>query len=387
MKGCKLLELTYKNNCEHAIEFIGREWIGQEIKKFKAKRIKYQNDSVSSENLEFEYNFHPLIKDIINSSPTIDDCLNFVLCNQRSIGGINLCLLGKDLLMLKNEISKKGQRVQKELKDAQSYSGTRFELAVASAHKTIGINPEFASVNSKKPDLKLTYSNNYFFAECKSRKDKTNDKFLRNVLNIAENIFLNLRDKNIENMFVNLPFTSIKNTFDTNTLNHLPVIHPTLKEKFISWGHFKGSSYLTDLQDSIIISDGLNNNLIIAYKRNRKNTPKFYNDYLDDAIKKDFTDGIPYIVYIDSGSDIEEFQNEDRAKLEISSLYDTYKNSIDLIVVFRSRPFVDGNNKILWGKGLFVCGSKTYSKMPERFFGSCSDDHARYLDGTGLVPE
>ncbi len=375
------MNVEFKKNSRYTCEYFSVDWLRKEIEDFRSLRSDYPSDSICALNLSFESKTHPLVKDILSSHASIPKALDFSLNNPKSQGGISLCLLGRDLHLLKEEMARKGRRIIKSLQDPNNYETVRFELAVAAAHKIIGLTSDFASVNSDKPDLKISNGENYFFAECKSKQNL----FGSTILELAEDLFLRLRENKDENKMIKIPFSLLSESAGEiiqKLSQKLPPINPQLKSKFTAWGHFKGATYLTDTADYLVISDGKTKNLILIEKRRWNGIPKFYFDNLDDAIKKSYEADKPYVVYIDPGIYAEEIHSKEKAKEMLQTIYEDYKNQVSSIVLFRFRPFADAKNKICWGKGFFVYGA--CQRSPARFFGSEKEDHFLYIRDSGL---
>lgn len=363
---------------EYLINFFDLKWLNKQWSDFISSRKKYPEETVDSVTCQLSFNLHPLLRDIYSVQNRDSKKIDFSKITYTN--SPQLYYLGRDLNLLKEEITKTGKKFQ-DLKDRQKYYSSRFELSIAAAYKFLGFDIEFASKNTNLPDIHATKDQYEFYIECK-RKNTENTEIEKSFKDffclLSGSLFVTLKNFKFNNTLINI--SGVKPELPNSTekiiqkikeiivsgelLSKISVMNmtisfvsildnPNIYNFLISNGHFNKQSMITNAWDGILGSDCQTKNVIFLEKPILKNVPKSFIDYLEDADKKE-TSGKKYIVYVDTGESVEEHA-EQLAKNLTRTIYD-YKK-ICMIVLCKMTPDIN-NGKIIFRPRIKIIASK-----------------------------
>lgn len=317
------------------ISYFTQAWFDEGWKKFCLVRNKYSKGSYAQEILKLELGMHPLQKEVFRYQGTYANGLDF---GKIPVGGASdfiISHLGRDLDLLKNEISARGDKIRNDLLIPENFESTRFVLLVAAGYKLLGYEVEFLPIGrgAKTPDLLVKRNQREYLIECKQRNQDAADKNdylffgklvekylpllgFRGVTDTLVDIQVFFRlnaqieqeiDLGLSRLIWRNQKTKCVNKFKIEKFS--ATSNPGLMSLLQSSGHFKNVPVFTRTEDMYIASSPLSKNVIVMTKNSKEDKiPSSIYSELFDANKHD-KKGKKLIVYYDFGRGFSEWTN------------------------------------------------------------------------------
>lgn len=305
------------------IEFFGEEWFQENWKHFCEVRKKFEKGSFNKEITELELSLHPLLEEVFRYQSGYEGLLDFDKIPDLGPADFIFSHLGRDLELLKNEISSRGNKIKDDLKEPDQFESHRFNVLVAAGFKLLGYKVNFIPTGKeKRPDL-LVENKTKLLIESKQRNQSISDKDRYSFFGVITEEFLPLlRAQNLSDIQLNIELKSdaklssikaqilidilnliLKNEKNANdeysiSIHKFSDNKPLLK-LLLDGGHFREYPVYTRTEDGFLASDPINKNVVWLNKSiNPDKIPSAIYEELYDANSK-VKNGEKLIVYLD----------------------------------------------------------------------------------------
>ena len=375
--------MTRQDYYQKVINSFTPEWINSEWLKFKDKRAAFSPKALGKEIVSLELRLHPLFKLVINYQDMKSNELDFSKIPERCLADLELMYLGRDLMLLEEEMALRGNKLIKDLKQAGNYSNHRFTLLTAAAFKKEGYEIEFVPESSKEKRADLFVKREYdFYVECKQRNQHASDiKRFELLALLSEKVFsaldllryntISLKIDIIDEKQINETqmledltsriargnFSVIQNNAYTITFFNLNQ-QPEVRNLLLSAGHLRGKIVFT-VADDYFFSSSVSGNAILVNKSVGNSIPRNLYSLLQDASLKQKNGG-KLLVYVDVGRGINDWAETLARSLKdgLEKNQDQYPN-IDGFVVMQSPFKILPSRNIVTQPNVFVVGRRS----------------------------
>lgn len=337
--------------CKVVSDFFEASWIEKEWNKYLLQKSKFTSSNSIKEAVFVDYDVHPLLTHLFKwwlMVPEMNEVSIAVPNNTDS--SFIICHLGRDLELLVNEISKRGNQIRDELRVPSKYDSLRYTLLIAAGYKLNGFEVEILGRSKKKiPDLFVKKSEHQFYIECKRRNQKEADRKIYSIfLHVVEKYLpqmeknklrklhleiranLNIEDKEDE-FLINLDkfwhtSENLSDKYEVTIYDQSQ--NGRFREMMKELGHFNGRIMFSRAPNQFIASEPIGENIIsleLSFK-NKKIPPAVFGELIDAnkhqkgedklIVYYDFGDGRTEWITMISDQAYEEFDDPDISNID-----------------------------------------------------------------------